>query len=320
MREMALREALTQTLETLAQRRGDLVVLTSDATGSASLDGFAERCPERLIEMGIAEQNEISVAAGLSTCGFTPFVCAPAAFLTTRALEQLKVDVDYSDTNVKIIGISGGVSYGATGATHHATSDLAGTLGLDRLTVLLPADAVQMAALVQQMADTWGPFYVRIGRNPVPVLYGEGESFPIGKAKLLRDGEDLTILSAGEVLFHALQAAEILAARGISARVLDLYSVKPIDTEAILTAARQTGRLLVAEEHNTKGGIGSLVCQIVAGTCCGVPVRCLGIPTGHAIAGTSAELFHYYGLDAEGIARAAQTLVGAPTPLSAAAQ
>lgn len=309
MKKAALRCVASEMLEKLAGEDKRILVFTSDATGSASLNQFAENFPEQLIEMGIAEQNEVTVAAGISACDFKPFICAPAAFMTARALEQVKLDVAYCGCNVKIIGISGGISYGPTGATHHAINDLAVTVPMENICVLLPADEVQMRWLMTYLAGTKGPFYVRVGRNPVPAIYGESAQFQIGKAVKLREGRDITICAAGEVLSHALEAADMLERKGIGARVLDMFSVKPIDRDAVVCAAKETGRILVAEEHTVAGGIGSLICQITA-ECCPVPVQCLGLPSEHIVAGTSEEVFAHYGLDAAGIAQEAEGLAG----------
>lgn len=302
MKEVALRTVMAQTLETLAAEDPKIVVFTSDATGSASLNTFAAHFPDRLVEMGIAEQNEVSVAAALSSCGFTSVVCAPAAFMSARALEQIKIDVAYANSNVKIIGISGGLSYGASGATHHAITDLAAVVPLERIQVFLPTDGEQMRWLVRELSKMTGPAYVRIGRNAVPQIYAEDETFEIGKVKQLRDGRDLTIIAAGETLHHAYRAAERLAQRGIEARVLDCFSVKPLDREAVLRAAEETGRILVVEEHTQIGGIGALVAQLTA-EAHPVPIRILALPSDHLVGGSDKELFHHYGLDAEGIER-----------------
>ena len=304
MKEAALRTVAAQTLEALAKENRSIMVFTSDATGSASLNAFAKNFPEKLVEMGIAEQNEVSVAAALSSCGFTSVVCAPAAFMSARALEQVKIDAAYANANVKILGISGGLSYGTSGTTHHAITDLAAIVPMENIRVLLPSDSVQMRWLIREITRTDGPYYIRIGRNPVQTVYDEQEQFEIGKAKCVRQGNDLTIIAAGETLAHAVQAADRLETRGVSARVLDMFSVKPMDREAVLLAAKQTGKILVAEEHTQAGGIGSLVTQLTAAQF-PVPVKCLALPSGHLVTGSDKELFRYYGLDADGIERTA---------------
>ena len=303
MKEAALRSVTADILEEFAKENRKIMVFTSDATGSAGLNAFAQHYPDKLVEMGIAEQNEVSVASALSSCGFTSIVCAPAAFMSTRALEQVKIDAAYANANVKIIGISGGLSYGTSGTTHHAITDLAAIVPMENIRVLLPADSVQMRWVMRELVENMGPYYVRIGRNPVPKIYDDGTEFEIGKAVTVREGTDLTIIAAGETLCHALRAADRLKERGIGARVLDMFSVKPMDREAVLAAANQTGRILVVEEHTEAGGIGSLVSQITA-ECCPIPVRCLGIPSENHVTGSDKELFRYYGLDTEGIEQA----------------
>lgn len=303
MKEAALRKVMADILEEFAKENRKIMVFTSDATGSAGLNAFAQHYPDKLVEMGIAEQNEVSVASALSSCGFTSIVCAPAAFMSTRALEQVKIDAAYANANVKIIGISGGLSYGTSGTTHHAITDLAAIVPMENIRVLLPADSVQMRWVMRELVESTGPYYVRIGRNPVPKIYDDDTTFEIGKAVTVREGTDLTIIAAGETLCHAVRAADRLQERGIGARVLDMFSVKPMDREAVLAAASQTGRILVVEEHTEAGGIGSLVSQITA-ECCPIPVRCLGIPSENHVTGSDKELFRYYGLDAEGIEQA----------------
>lgn len=300
MAEIALRKVLTNTLLALAKEDPRIVVLTSDATGSATLEKYVETYPDRLIDVGIAEQNEVSVAAGLSNGGLIPFICAPAAFLAYRAFEQVKLDMGYSNCNVKAVGISGGLSYGSSGMTHYAISDLANMTPVENLTVLLPSDSVQMESLIRTIAKTVGPAYVRVGRNPVPQVYPDGETFEIGKAKLVHPGSDIAVCAAGEMLSHALTAARELEREGYTVRVLDMFSVKPIDREAVLAAAQETQRLLVVEEHTVVGGIGSQIAQIVA-ECQPVPVKCIGLPNEHLIIGPAEEMHRHYSLTAQAI-------------------
>lgn len=303
----ACKEAFSTTLLALAQQDKRIVVLTSDARGSASLTEYAKALPEQFIEVGIAEQNEVGIAAGLAICGRIPFVCAPACFLTARSLEQIKVDVAYSNTNVKIIGVSGGVSYGALGTSHHSLHDIAALKTFAGMTILIPCDARQTEVMTQWIAKHSGPVYMRMGRNPVPEIYGnEDIAFIPGKANILREGRDVTIVATGETVRHALEAAILLEKKGISTRVIDMHTLKPLDEESIRAAAYETKLIITVEEHSIYGGLGASVAQIVVSSK-PVPMRILGIPDENVITGNTEEIFHYYGLDAPGIIHAVET-------------
>lgn len=309
-KKTACREAFTSALLEAAKADPSVVAVTSDARGSVSLGTFAVELPAQFVEVGIAEQNEVGIAAGLATCGKKAFVCAPACFLSARSLEQVKVDVAYAHTNVKIVGVSGGVSYGALGLSHHSLHDIAVMRALPGLAVIIPCDAVQTRAITEWMVAHEGPAYMRMGRGAVAEVYGEGQApFKFGKANLLREGKDLTIVACGEPVRHALDAAALLAEGGIEARVLDMHTLKPIDAQAVIDAAKETGRILAVEEHCIYGGLGGAVAEITAQNA-PVPVRILAIPDEAPVSGTSEELFAHYGLDAEGIAAAARKLVG----------
>lgn len=302
------RKAFTGTLDALAYEYPDVNAVTTDARGSVTLEQFAQNHPGQFVEMGIAEQDAVSVSAGMALTGKNVFVCGPACFLTTRSLEQVKVDVAYNKTNVKVVGVSGGLSYGPLGATHTTVTDIAQIRCIFNMTVLLPADAAQTEALTRQLAQFHGPAYMRMGRGDVYDVYKKGESFTIGKAKQLRDGSDLTIIACGEMVWYAVQAAEKLAQEGIQARVLDMFTVKPIDREAVLQAAQETGRILTVEEHSVYGGLGGAVAEILCQEK-PVPLKIMGLPDEDIILGNSTELFTYYGIDAEGIRKGALELL-----------
>lgn len=297
------RKAFTDTLLELAKEDSRIVALTSDARGSAALNKFVEELPEQFIEVGIAEQNEVGVAAGASTCGLIPFVCAPAPFLSARSLEQIKVDAAYSNTNVKICGVSGGLSYGALGGSHHAIHDLAAIRPMENITVLVPADARETRWMTQAIARTKGPVYMRMGRNEVEDIYTEEDrkKFRLGKAICLKEGRDLTMIAAGELVCPALTAAKKLEACGISVRVLDMHTIKPLDEEAVQAAAQETKGIVTLEEHSIHGGLGGAVAEYTVQNC-PVPMKIMGIPEGHVVAGETCDLFPYYGLDEESIA------------------
>lgn len=241
--------------------------------------------PEQFVECGIAEQDAVGISAGLASCGKKVFVCGPACFYVARSLEQVKVDVAYSGQPVKILGVSGGVAYGALGATHHSLHDIAVLRTFPGMQIVLPCDARQTRKLVEQLVDYPHPVYVRVGRNAVPDVYENNDfDYKIGKAIQLQDGKDLTIIATGETVWHALQAGKRLAEEGVSTRVIDMHTLKPADTEAIIRAAKETGRIITVEEHSMYGGLGAIVAETVSQNC-PVPMRILGIPDENVIHG-----------------------------------
>lgn len=304
----ACRKAFTDQLLVRAREDSTIFAVTTDASGSVTLGGFAKELPEQFVEMGIAEQNAIACGAGLSLTGLKVFVCSPACFLSARGFEQIKVDVAYNHTNVKLIGVSGGLSYGPLGTTHTTLHDVAQLRAIPGITVLLPADAQQMKALTDTLAETEGPAYVRMGRGDVYDVYAEGETFEIGKAKKIYHGTDLTVIACGETVYHAKKAVERLNRDGYKVGLLDMFTLKPLDEGAILEAALLSGRILTVEEHSINGGLGSAAAQLLAENS-PVPMKILGLPDEEIIAGESAELFPEYGLDEKGIYEAALQLL-----------
>ena len=303
------RQAICDTLLNAAKTDKDIVVLCSDSRGSASLTKFADTYPEQFVEMGIAEQDLVSVAAGLASCGKKAFAASPACFLSTRSYEQAKIDCAYSNTNVTLIGISGGVSYGALGMSHHSAQDIAAMSAIPNMRVYLPSDRFQTAKLIEALLQDKKPAYLRVGRNPVENVYtAENCPFAMDKATILTEGSDVAIIACGEMVRPALDAAELLKAQGISATVVDMYCVKPLDTEAVIKAASGAKAVLTVEEHAPFGGLGSMVAQVV-GEHCPRKVKNLSLPDAPVITGTSKEVFDYYGLNAEGIAKSAVELL-----------
>lgn len=301
IKSVACRKSFTDALVELGKIDKNIVAVTTDARGSVTLTDFAKELPEQFVECGIAEQDAVGISAGLASCGKKVFVCGPACFYVARSLEQVKVDVAYSGQPVKILGVSGGVAYGALGATHHSLHDIAVLRTFPGMQVVLPCDARQTRKLVEQLVDYPHPVYVRVGRNAVPDVYEDNNfDYQIGKSIQLQDGKDLTIIATGETVWHALQAGKRLAEEGIGTRVIDMHTLKPADTEAIIRAARETGRIITVEEHSMYGGLGAIVAEIVSQNC-PVPMRILGVPDENAIHGKPLEIFHYYKLDAEGI-------------------
>ena len=300
---ISCRKVFTDKLIELAKKDRDIIALTSDARGSVTLDKFAEVLPNQFVELGIAEQNAVGVAAGMALSGKKPFVCGPASFYSARCYEQVKVDVAYTRTNVKIIAVSGGVSYGALGSTHHSLNDIAAMRVLPDMTVILPCDIHQTVKMTEALTHHDGPVYVRLGRGAVPEVYDQKKAlFEIGMANKLSDGNDLTIVGTGETVYHCLQAAEELAKKGVGARVIDMHTVKPLDTDMLRKAALETGRIVTVEEHHVFGGLGSAVAEWVVQNV-NIPVKILGFPDENAVHGSSKELFRYYGLDKEGICK-----------------
>lgn len=309
MNKIPNRQAICNVLMEKAKEDKDIMVLCSDSRGSASLAPFAEAFPEQFIETGIAEQNLVSISAGLAKCGKKPFAASPACFLSTRSYEQAKIDVAYSNTNVTLIGISGGISYGALGMSHHSAQDIAAMSAIPNMRVYLPSDRHQTKYLIESLLQDDKPAYVRVGRNPVEDIYTEENCpFEIDKATVLTEGDDVAIIACGEMVKPSYEAARLLEEKGIHACVLDMYCVKPMDVEGILKAVKDVKAVITVEEHSPFGGLGSMVSQVV-GENCPKKVVNLALPDAPVITGTSKEVFDYYGLNAEGIAKKAMELV-----------
>lgn len=300
------RDAFVQTLEALAAQDDRIVAVVNDSVGSSKLGAFRDRFPDRLINVGIAEQNMVSVGAGLANGGKVPFVSGAGCFLTARAMEQIKVDCGYSQANVKLCGISSGVAYGELGATHHSIEDVSWLRAIDKLTVIVPADPWQTAEAVKAAVAHDGPVYLRLSRMPVPALDRTEARFAIGEAELLRRGADVAIIATGTLVHHALAAADALATEGIAAQVVNMATVSPIDEAAILRAA-QTGAIVTAEEGLAHGGLGGAVAEVCARHA-PVRMRMLGFP-GFLPTGSAAWLMEEYGLSASGIAATVRELL-----------
>jgi len=306
--QIACRKSMTNMLLKLARKDKNIIVVTTDARGSVTLTDFAKELPDQFVECGIAEQDAVGISAGLANCGKKVFVCGPACFYMARSLEQVKVDIAYSKSPVTIFGVSGGAAYGALGATHHSLYDIAVLRTFPGMNIVFPCDAREAAKLVEILVDYPEPVYVRVGRGAVPDVYKNDDfDFQLGKANLLLDGKDITVIGTGETVYHAYQAALTLREEGISVRVLDMATLKPIDTQAILKAANDTKRIITVEEHSRFGGLGSIVMETLSEHL--VPVKILGIPDEDVVHGTSAEIFSYYGIDKEGIIKAVHSMI-----------
>ena len=285
-----------------AKKDRDIVVLCSDSRGSASAAPFAKAFPEQFVEVGIAEQDLVGIAAGMARVGKRTFPMSPACFITARSYEQCKVDVAYSHTNVKLIGISGGVSYGALGMSHHSAQDIACMSSIPGMRVYLPSDCHQTKKLMEVLVRDNEPAYIRVGRNAVDPVYEEDNTpFEMDKSTWICKGTDVAIIACGEMVLYAKEAAAILKDRGISATVLDMYCVKPLDKAAVIEAAGTARAVVTVEEHSPFGGLGSMVAQVVAEHC---PRKCItmALPDSPVITGSSKEVFAYYKLTGEGIA------------------
>lgn len=302
MNKITNRQAICDTLMEAAKKDKDIVVLCSDSRGSASLTPFAKEFPGQFIEVGIAEQNLVSVAAGLASCGKKAFAVSPASFLSTRSYEQAKIDVAYSSTNVTLVGISGGISYGALGMSHHSCQDIAAFAALPDMRVYLPSDRHQTTALIRALLMDEKPAYVRVSRSATEDVYNENVEFELDRAAVVSEGSDVMIIACGEMVPYAVKAAEVLKEEGIDVGVMDMYCLKPLDEDAVLKYAGKTKLLVTVEEHSIYGGLGSLVSQITAAKC-PIRVKQIALPDGHLIPGTNTEVFCHYGMDAQGIAQ-----------------
>lgn len=285
-----------------------VVVLDADLSRSTTTEKFQKKFPDRFFQMGICEQNMMAVAAGMAVAGDTPFVTDYGVFLLGRAMDQLRVSVCYTHLNVKLGGAHGGVSVGADGATHQALEEVSWTRCLPGMTVIVPADYHDTVKAVKAISAMHGPAYIRFGRSPMPVVTKKEDPFVLGRANLYREGNDVTIFSMGAMLWQALIAAEELSAKGIQARVLNMHTIKPIDEEAIIAAARETGAIVTAEEHQYMGGLGSAVAEVVVENhpC---PMKRVGVKDRFGESGTPDELFREYGLLAEDIIAAAMNVL-----------
>jgi transketolase len=300
------RKAFADTLVELARADERIVAVCNDSVGSSNLVGFREEFPDRLINVGIAEQDLVGVGAGLANGGLIPFVSAAAPFLTGRALEQIKADVAYSGTHVILCGQSPGVAYGELGPTHHSIEDLSWTRAIDNLNVLVPADPAQTRAAVRWAVEHPGPLYLRVPRFKVPEVTPEDATLELGQSVLVSEGDDITVIAVGTMVSRAVEAAERLRGDGISVRVINMPFVDPLDEATVLEAARETRGIVTVEEGITSGGLGAAVASLVAQNQ-PVAMRILGVD-GFAPTGSASYLLDHFGLNADGIAAAAHEL------------
>lgn len=302
------RDAYAKTLEEMAASDVRVAVVINDSLSSAKMKDFKTKYPERFVNVGIAEQNMVGVGNGLANGGMIPYLCGASCFLTARAMEQVKVDLAYSKANVRICGMSSGMAYGQLGPTHHSIEDMAWMRILPNMTIIVPADPVETAAAMRYSLEHTGPMFLRISRIPVRKVHSDDYTFQLGKAVVLREGNDVTLIANGVVVSRALDAADALAKQGIQARVLNMSTVKPIDREAIVKAARETKGIVTAEEALTAGGLGGAVAEVLALEH-PARMRMLGLPDTFAPTGTAEFLLDHFGISAEGMTKAALELV-----------
>jgi len=305
---MGTRETYGETLVELGRTNKNIVVLDADLSSSTMTKFFAKECPERFFNMGVSEQDMMGTAAGLALAGKIPFASTFAVFASGRAWEQVRQAIAYPSLNVKIVASHGGISVGEDGASHQMTEDLALMRAIPNMRVLIPADGMEMKAIMKTLIATPGPFYVRTSRMKFPVLYDENLTFRIGQGSVVRKGSDLTIIAAGYMVHVSLKAAEILQRENISARVVNMSSIKPIDDALIVSCAKETKAIVTAEEHTIIGGLGSAVSEVLSEQC-PVPMKRIGINDTFCSSGTAADLFEHYGLTAENIAEAGRRLI-----------
>ena len=298
------RDGFGEALVELGKINKDVVVLSADLTASVRANWFKDKYPERFFNFGVAEQDMISTAAGFALSGKVPFACTFGIFASGRAWDQIRLSVCYMNLNVKISGTHGGISVGPDGASHQALEEITLMRVLPNMTVIVPCDSEEARLATLASASYPGPIYLRLGREPFPIITDYKDSYRIGKALRMTDGSDVTIIGTGIMVQEALKAHEELKKRGISARLLNLHTVKPIDKEEIIKAAIETGAIVTAEEHTVVGGMGSAVSEVLVENC-PVPMRMVGIKDRFGESGDALELMKYFGLSAEGIVKAA---------------
>lgn len=304
-------EVFSSTLQDLAETDRDIVVVTSDSRGSGKLVPFGKRFPKQIVEVGIAEQNLVGIAAGLASAGKKVFAVSPASFLTARALEQIKNDVAYSDNPVNLIGISAGVSYGALGSTHHSLHDFAVLRAINNLIVAAPADNWETGEAIRLAAQTSQPVYLRFGKKPMPLLESaDTGKFAFGKGRMIREGEDLVLIATGETVSPALMAAKELEREyNVSATVISMHTIKPLDYDLLAKVAAKGKAIITVEEHSVYGGLGEACASFLLQHNFSNPFKIMGIPDEYTVTGSQIEIFDHYGLSETGITQTALKLL-----------
>jgi len=308
MAEASTRETYGKTLVEIGRENQNIVVLDADLSTSTMTTFFAQEFPDRFFDCGLQEQNMIGIAAGLAATGKIVFVSSFAIFISCRAFDQLRLCLSQPGLNVKIVATHGGITVGEDGSSHHAIEDLALFCALPGFTVIVPADAVETAGAVREAALGYGPCYIRLSRPKTPLVYSQGYKFASGKAVTMRQGNDATIVAAGIMVAKALEAADMLARQNIDCRVLNMHTFKPLDENALVEAASQTGAVVVAEEHLAQGGLGSRVAQVLASEV-PVPMGFVNLGDSYAVSGKADELVQRCGLTAKGIEQSVRSTV-----------
>jgi len=304
-------EVFSGVLQLLAETDRDIIVVTSDSRGSGKLVPFGQKFPEQIIEVGIAEQNLVGVAAGIASTGKKVFAVSPACFLTARALEQIKNDVAYSNNPVTLVGISAGVSYGALGSTHHSLHDFAVLRTIHNLIIVAPADNFEAEQAVRLAAEIDLPVYIRFGKKSMPLLSAEEKSFEFGKARIIREGTDLTIIATGETVEHACAAAQRLDRDfNLTATVVSMHTIKPLDYNILSEVAAAGKPIITVEEHSVYGGLGEACASFLIQNNFRNRFKIIGIPDEYTVTGSQQEIFNHYGISGDGISQAALALLG----------
>ncbi|MCX6237976.1 MAG: transketolase family protein [Bacteroidia bacterium] len=302
-------EIFSATLMELAEKDRNILAVTSDSRGSGKLVPFGVKFPDQLVEVGIAEQNLVGVAAGLASAGKKVFAVSPACFLTTRSLEQIKNDVAYSNQPVTLVGISAGVSYGALGSTHHSLHDVAVLRAINNIRIVIPADNFETREAILAASESNKPIYLKFGKKAMPNLPRTQEKFEIGKASTICEGDDIAFIACGETVAPAYEAARILEGRGIGAEVISMHTINPLDKEAIIRIATKCKAVITVEEHCVNGGLGEACASLLMQEKLFIPFKIVGFPDEETITGSQTEIFNYYGISGEGLCQSALKLL-----------
>jgi len=302
-------EEFSATLIELAGNDLNILAVTSDSRGSGKLVPFGEKFPDQLVEVGIAEQNLVGVAAGLASAGKKVFAVSPACFLTTRSLEQIKNDVAYSNLPVTLVGISAGVSYGALGSTHHSIHDVAVLRAINNIQIVIPADNFETREAILAAAESNKPIYLKFGKKAMPNLPRMGEKFEIGKAAVICKGDDVAFIACGETVAPAYEAARLLEGKGIKAEVISMHTINPLDKPTIIEVAKRCKAVITVEEHSVHGGLGEACASLLMEECLFVKFKLVGIPDEETVTGSQTEIFEYYGISGEGLMETALNLL-----------
>jgi transketolase len=313
IKNLANLEVFSDILQNLAATDKDIIVVTSDSRGSGKLVPFGKKYPEQIVEVGIAEQNLVGVATGLSSMGKKAFAVSPACFLTARALEQIKNDVAYSDNPVKLIGISAGVSYGALGTTHHSLHDFAVLRAINNISIVAPADNFETAEVIKEAVEMKSPVYIRFGKKGMPENLQSNKiqsEFKIGKGRIIQEGNDLTFIATGEAVLPCVEAAKLLEKEhNVSCKIISIHTIKPLDNELLLATATNGKPIITVEEHSINGGLGEAVASLLFQKGFTNKFKIIGLPDDHTVSGSQNEIFNHYGMSGEGLKNTALNLL-----------